>query len=186
MDMTDTGHNNPNNIPWQEWVLIIAMLLVCALLLTSCKTHRQLITSDSRDSVRVETVIRTEYVRDTVEVEIPVERTMQIAEDSSHLETVYAVSDAFLRADGRLYHTLENKAGKRPVEVKKEVVYRDSIVYRDRVVTKTEVKEVPHELTWWQKAQMKGFWLLFALLAVVFRKRILSVVKLFTSAKKGD
>ena len=121
----------------------------------------------------METVIRTEYIRDTVEVEIPVERTVQIAEDSSHLETVYAVSDAFLRADGRLYHTLENKAGKRPVEVKKEVVYRDSIVYRNRAVTKTETKEVPRELTWWQKAQMKGFWVILFILVIVCRKRIL-------------
>ena len=172
MNMTNTGSNSPNNRPWQEWVLIIAILLVCALLLTSCKAHRHL-TSDRSDSVRVETVIRTEYIRDTVEVEIPVERTMQIAEDSSHLETVFAVSDAFLRSDGRLYHTLENKAGKRPVEVKKEVVYRDSIVYRDRVVTKTEVKEVPRDLTWWQKAQMRGFWVLLFIIVIACRKRIL-------------
>ena len=142
--------------------------------LTSCSPSRHLATSNNiKDSVRVETVIRTEYVRDTVEVEIPVERTMQIAEDSSHLETVYAVSDAFLRADGRLYHTLENKAGKRPVEVKKEVVYRDSIVYRDRAVRETETKEVPRELTWWQKAQMKGFWVILFILVIVCRKRIL-------------
>lgn len=178
MNMTNTGSDSPNNRPWQEWVLIIAFLLVCVLLLTSCKAHRQLITSDSRDSVRVETVIRTEYIRDTVEVEIPVERIMQIAEDSSHLETEYAFSDAFLRSDGTLYHTLENKAGKRPVEVKKEVVYRDSIVYRDRVVTKTEVKEVPRELTWWQKTRMKGFWVLLFIIVIACRKRILSVVKL--------
>ena len=163
---------------WREDLFLLLSALI-VMLLASCRTHRQLAT-DSRDSVRVETVVRTEYVRDTVEIEIPVERTVQIAEDSSHLETVLAVSDAFLRADGRLYHTLENKGGKRPVEVRKEVVCRDSIVYRDRVVTKAEVKEVPRSLTWWQKVQMKGFWLLFALLVVVFRKRILSVVKLLS------
>lgn len=172
MYMENTGHNGPDG---REWILIIALLLLCAILLTSCHTHRHL-TSDRRDSVRVETVIRTEYIRDTIEVEIPVERTVQIAEDSSHLETVFAVSDAFLRADGRLYHTLENKAGKRPVEVKKEVVYRDSIVYRDRVVTKTEVKEVPRELTWWQKTQMKGFWVMLFIIVIACRKRILDVV----------
>ena len=149
---------------------------VCGLMLSSCKVRRQLI-SDIRDSVRVETVVRTEYIRDTIEVEIPVERMMQTAEDSSHLETEYAVSDALLRSDGRLYHTLENKAGKRPVEVKKEVVYRDSIVYRDRAVTKTEIKEVPRELTWWQKTQVYGFRVLLLLLAVVFRKRIPAVVR---------
>ena len=78
---------------------ILLTLTLCALL-ASCRAHHGL-TSESRDSVRVETVIRTEYIRDTVEIEIPVERTIQIAEDSSHLETLYAASDAFLRADGR-------------------------------------------------------------------------------------
>lgn len=159
MYMTYKGNNSPKG--WQWFALLtIALLLICLLLLTSCRTNRQLAT-DSRDSVRVETVVRTEYIRDTIEVEIPVERTMQIAEDSSHLETLYAVSDAFLRADGRLYHTLENKAGKRPIEVRKEVVYKDSIVYRDRAVTKTEIKEVPRELTWWQRTRLKGFWFFF-------------------------
>lgn len=168
MYMTYKGNNSPKG--WQWFALLtIALLLICLLLLTSCRTHRHL-ASDSRDSVRVETVIRTEYVPDTIVVEIPVERMMQIAEDSSHLETVYAVSDAFLRSDGRLYHTLENKAGKRPIEVRKEVVYRDSIVYRDRAVTKTEIKEVPRELTWWQRTRLKGFWVLlvFSVCAVYF------------------
>lgn len=160
MYMTYKGNNSPKGWQWLA-LLTIALLLICLLLLTSCRTHRQLAT-DRRDSVRVETVVRTEYIRDTIEVEIPVERMMQIAEDSSHLETVLAVSDAFLRADGRLYHTLENKAGKRPVEVKKEVVYKDSIVYRDRAVSKTEIKEVPRELTWWQRTRLKGFWFLLA------------------------
>ena len=150
-------------------------------LLTSCRTYRHLATSSgTRDSVRVETVIRTEYVRDTVEIEIPVERTMQIAEDSSHLETVYAVSDAFLRADGRLYHTLENKGGKRPVETKKEVVYRDSVVYRDRAVTRTETVEVRRPLTRWQRMQIWGFWALAAAAAVAARGKIVpAVLKIF-------
>ena len=177
MYMTYKGNNSPKG--WQWFALLtIALLLICLLLLTSCGAHRHL-TSDSRDSVRVETVVRTEYIRDTIEVEIPVERTVQIAEDSSHLETVYAVSDAFLRSDGRLFHTLENKAGKRPVETVREVVYRDSIVYRDRAVTKTEVKEVPRELTWWQKTQMKGFWVLLLASVIACRKKILSIVRLF-------
>ena len=160
---------------WREDLFLLLSALI-VMLLASCRTHRQLST-ESRDSVRVETVVRTEYVRDTVEIEIPVERTVQIAEDSSHLETVLAVSDAFLRADGRLYHTLENKGGKRPVEVRKEVVYRDSIVYRDKVVTKAEVKEVPRNLTWWQKTRMKGFWVLLLASVIACRKRILSFAK---------
>ena len=176
--MTDTGGGNFNG-DYLRLALIVAILLLCGLLLTSCGTHRHL-TTDRRDSVRVETVVRTEYVRDTIEVVIPVERMTQVAEDSSHLETEYAFSDAFLRSDGRLYHTLENKAGKRLMETEREVVYKDGIVYRDKAVTRTEVREVPRELTWWQRTRMKGFWLLLAVLALVFRKRILSFVKLFS------
>ena len=157
---------------------IITMVFPVLFLLASCSAQRKLATStDSRDSVRVETVVRTEYVRDTVEVEIPVERVMQIVEDSSHLETILAVSDAFLRSDGTLYHTLENKAGKRPVEVRKEIVYKDSIVYRDRAVRETEIKETPRELTWWQKVRIKGFWVLLLITVIACRKRILSFAK---------
>ena len=129
-------------------------------LLASCGTSRKSVGEVRRDSIRVETVVRTEYVRDTVQIEIPVERVMQIAADSSHLETQYAVSDALLRADGKLYHTLVNKAGKRIVEADKRIEYRDSIVYRDRNVERTV--EVERKLTWWQKFRLKGFWVLGA------------------------
>ena len=155
---------------------------VCIALLgsmTSCSPYRHLATSDNiKDSVRVETVVRTELVTDTVYVEIPKETVRQTVRDtSSRLETEYALSDARINTDGTLYHSLENKAGKRPIEAKKEVVYKDSIVYRDRTVVKTETVEVERELTWWQKTRMKGFWVLLAVLAVVFRKELLSVVR---------
>ena len=146
--------------------------------MASCCPCRHLTTSDNtKDSVRVETVIRAEYIPDTVFIEIPVEKERQIVRDTtSHLETSFALSDARIGKDGTLYHSLENKAQKRPAEVKKEVIYRDSIVYRDKVVQKVERVEVPRELTWWQRTQMRGFWLLLAVLAVVCRKRIIAIV----------
>lgn len=170
------GYNEltPPENPWEGCLVWVVVALVIALaLLTSCRTHRQL-TSDSRDSVRVETVVRYESVLDTVFVEIPNERERQTVRDTiSHLETSFALSDARINKDGTLYHSLENKPQKRPIEIQKEVVYRDSIVYRDRVVTKTEVKEVPRDLTWWQKAQMRGFWVLLFIIVIACRKRIL-------------
>lgn len=154
---------------------ILFILLLVAM--TSCCPCRHLTTS-TRDSVRVETVIRTEYIPDTVFVEIPVERERQTVRDTtSHLETSYAVSDARIEPDGALFHSLENKPQNRPVPIEKEVVYRDSIVYRDRADTK--IVEVERKLTWWQQTQIKGFWLLLFVVIFVFRRQILSLARRF-------
>ena len=161
---------------------IIIMLFPVLFLLASCSAQRKLATStDSRDSVRVETIIRTEYIPDTVFVEIPVERERQTVRDTtSHLETSFALSDARINKDGTLYHSLENKPQKRPAEVKKEVIYRDSIVYRDKVVRKVQTVEVPRELTWWQRTQMRGFWVAIIIFAITYRKKIFQFgVRLF-------
>lgn len=147
--------------------------------LTSCSTSRHLATSNNiKDSVRVETVVRYESVLDTVFIEIPIERERQTVRDTtSHLETSFALSDARINEDGTLYHSLENKPQKRPTEIQKEVVYRDSIVYRDRTGEVEKVVEVERELTWWQKAQMKGFWVLLLILSWICRKPLLKLVR---------
>ncbi len=127
--------------------------------------------SSSQDSVRIETVVRTEYLSDTVFVEVPVENEYQTVKDTtSHLETSFAVSDARINADGSLFHSLANRLRKYPVTTEKEVVYRDSIVYRGRA--DTEVIEVERELTWWQQTQIKGFWVELIVLMVVCRRKI--------------
>ena len=150
-------------------------LWITVLLLSGC-CHSKHVTTSSQDSVRVETVVRTEYIPDTVLLEIPVESERQTVRDTtSHLETSFAASDARINADGSLSHSLANKPQKRPVPTEKEVIYRDSIVYRDRM--NTEIVEVERELTWWQKTQMRGFWLLAALLLFLMRKNIFSFIK---------
>lgn len=155
------------------WVVLTAM--------TACSPCRHLMTSNNtQDSVRVETVVRYERVPDTVFIEIPVEVERQTVRDStSHLETSFAVSDARINTDGGLYHSLENKPQKRPVEAKKEVIYRDSIVYRDRAVTETRIKEIPRELTWWQQTQIRGFWVAIVVVLVLLRKKILLLIRRF-------
>lgn len=153
------------------------LYIVLLVVMTACCPCRHLTTS-TRDSVRVETVIRTEYIPDTVFVEVPVERERQTVRDTtSHLETSFAVSDARINPDGALFHSLENKPQNRPVPTKKEVIYRDSIIYRDR--TNTEIVEVERKLTWWQQTKMRGFWVLLAVLAVLFRKKIVALARRF-------
>lgn len=156
---------------------IASILTVAAVvaMFAGCCPCRHLTTS-TRDSVRVETVIRTERVPDTVLIEVPVEVFRQTVRDTtSHLETLFAASEARINPDGSLFHSLENKAGNRPAAVEKEVVYRDSVVYRDRE-TETVV-EVARSLTWWQQTQIRGFWMLLALLAIVCRKPIVALAK---------
>lgn len=154
--------------------------ILCIILLavmTACCPCRHLTTS-TRDSVRVETVIRTERIPDTVFVEIPVEVERQTVRDTtSHLETSYAVSDARIEPDGALFHSLANKPQNRPVPTEKEIIYRDSIVYRDKAVK--EIVQVERELTWWQRTQMKGFWVLLLVILFLCRKNILSLARRF-------
>jgi len=112
----------------------------------------------------VETVVRTEFVNDTVYIDVPREVVREVVEDSSYLETDFARSEARILRDGRLYHSLENKAKKRPVEVKKEIEYRDSVVWKERVVR--DIVEVERKLTVWQRTQMTGFWVFVTAIVV--------------------
>lgn len=148
---------------------------VAGALLPGCCPCRHLAAS-SRDSVRVEVRERIVYLRDTVTVEVPVESVRQTVRDTmSHLETSYAVSDARINSDGSLTHTLDNKAGERPVEVEAKIIYRDSVVYRDR--TNREIVEVERALTDWQRFRLQGFWVLLCLLILAWKTPVAAFVK---------
>ena len=127
-------------------------LSLAALAASSCGAVRPAAPSVT-DSTRVEVRTETVTVHDTAYVELPVivER-VQTTDTTSTLENTYAKSEATVSA-GILHHSLETKPVKVPVEVEKQIVYRDSLVYKDRVDTKTV--EVPRQLTWWQKTKMK-------------------------------
>ncbi len=149
-------------------------------MLSACCPTRH-ITPSLQDSVRVETVVRTEYLPDTVWMEIPVEQVRQTVRDtSSRLETSLAVSEAKITPEGNLFHALENKPQKKAIPTEKEVIYRDSIVYRDRIQTQTV--EVEKKLSWWQKTQMKGFWALGVLFTILIGKKLIG---LFILRKTG-
>lgn len=153
------------------------LLLILILAVTACCPCRHLSTTTA-DSVRVETVVRYERVLDTVYMDVPVEIVRETVRDTtSHLETSFATSDARITPDGALFHSLTNKPQKKPVPTEKEIIYRDSIVYRDRIVEKTV--QVERELTWWQQTQIKGFWIVVALLVITFRKKIFAIIRRF-------
>lgn len=131
-----------------------------------------------RDSVRVE--IRDRIVHDTVSFEVPViiERNMT-RDTSSHLENDWAKSDASL-VDGFLSHSLETKG--QTVYVPVAYPVHDTLIVEKEAQETIITKEVERELTWWQKARLRGFWWLLAaslLLALwTWRKPLLRLLKL--------
>ena len=146
--------------------LNILAIAIATLALSSCGAAKQA-TPQQTDSTRVEVHTITKTVHDTAYVELPVFVERNVTKDTtSTLENPYAKSEASI-TDGLLSHSLQTKPVKHPVQIEKEIVYRDSLIYRDRIVTNTV--EVPAELTPWQSFKMKtgGITLTILLLAIV-------------------
>ena len=117
----------------KRFILFLVMFLVmgCGI----CKRVQYVPVETKKDSVVIEKVVER---IDTVSIEIPGERVYVIKQDSSHLETAVATSDAKIDSTGMLHHSLENK----DANLKKEIVYKDKIIEK-----RVEVeKEVPVEV----------------------------------------
>ena len=113
----------------KRFILFLVMFLVvgCGI----CRKVQYVPVETSKDSIVVETL-----VRDTVSIEIPGETVYVVAQDSSHLETKWSVSDAKIDSVGRLHHSLINK----DIKIDKEIVYKE-------IEKRVEVeKEVPVEV----------------------------------------
>ena len=118
--------------------------------LLGCKTVKESVSEKEHtsDSVRVEYREKVVKVPVTVYVKVPVERQMQMVNDSSHLETMFAVSDAsIVWIDGVhfLRHSLANKTQKiastDTVSVTEKETSTDKI--RRVTYTKTVIREKP-------------------------------------------
>ena len=117
----------------KRFILFLVMFLVmgCGI----CKRVQYVPVETKIDSIVVEKIVER---TDTVSIEVPGERVYVIKQDSSHLETAVATSDAKIDSTGMLHHSLENK----DVNLKKEIVYIDRIIEK-----RVEVeKEVPVEV----------------------------------------
>lgn len=133
--------------------IVTAVALISSL--TSCGGLHRLPQTEVRDSVV--TVIRDSIVwRDSVVlVELPMEGyAVETHDDSSHLETTLASSDAVVRG-GFLKHTLENKARRYevPIQVPERYVVTEATANSRQVIR--QVVEVERALTWWQETKMR-------------------------------
>ena len=149
---------------------IMPYLAVCLGFL-GCSTPR-VVQDYQRDSVRIIVKDSTIFKDSVVLVEIPTERERLVVTeaDTSHLETSVAWSEAYV-ADGKLYHTLQNKDALLPVKITiPEKVHTEqrekAIVYRQ-----TEIVEVEKELSKWQNfIQMLGYGVLVACVLWILNK----------------
>lgn len=167
---------------WGGAMLLLLSLMGCA---TPRKTLRQ--ETKEKDSIDVRVEYRIEYRTDTVTIEVPKQTAERTTNDStSFLENDYSESEARINPDGSLFHSLNSKPQRKPVEVQTPVERKDSIriEYRD----KDNYVEIPvyieKELSWWQHTSIKFFpYCLAALIAAlgwIFRKpigKLLSIVK---------
>ena len=117
----------------RRFILFIVMFLMmgCSI----CHRVQYVPVETKIDSVIIEKIV--ERV-DSVYIPVPGESVEVVRQDSRHLETSVAISDAKIDSNGVLHHTLKNKN----TNLKKEIVYKDKIIEK-----KVEVeKEVPVEV----------------------------------------
>lgn len=138
--------------------ILISVCAVATLLFAGCAAKRVIAKDVQQDSVSVEVRESVVYITDTVEVEIPyiVERNVTL-DTISYLENDYAISEAIIEG-AYLTHTLATKPQLRRVQIRTPQLRRDSVVYRN-FYRDVEV-EVERQLSFLQKTQISGFWLL--------------------------
>lgn len=147
-------------------------ILLSCLVLASCSTYKSVAPSEK---VIVETRIEKVFETDTVFLEVPRIIEKVVTKDTvSVLENDFARSSAEV-SDGLLSHSLETKPTRQPVEIQKEIVYRDSVIIKDNVIVQTV--EVEKELTKWQSFKMKTGGFALSLLVIAIVLLILYIVK---------
>lgn len=141
---------------------------------------------NNSDSVRVETIIKTEYVPVRVEVPVPQQSVSNIVEsDTSHIETDVALSNAWIRPDGTLYHDLINK----DVKLNGEAYVPQTTTENNNEAVRTKEIPVPQpypvyvekSLSKSEQFKLSAFWYLVGAALVagayIFRKPFLKLVR---------
>lgn len=172
-----------DRIPTMIAVTIFVFIAIVMLLFSSCRTGRQVVVVEARDSIRIEERLRYVPVVDTFFMEVPSQSAERTTADStSHLENDYAESYARIMTDGSLYHSLETKPRTDTLSREVGVQVRDSIIYREKVVP--QVVPVEKGLSDWQKIQIRGFWIFLILTSVIYyyKKKGVMTQKIHTFA----
>lgn len=164
----------------------ILTFAILAILVCSCATTKRTPTVvTTQDSVSTEIqYILIEHI-DTVLVTLPPQFAERTTPDTtSTLENDYAKTTATILPNGLLFHNLETKQKPVPVPTKTTEEKRDSVVYREKdIPVPYPVETEVNRLTWLQQAQIYGFRILVALIALGallrYRKEIFAIVRRF-------
>lgn len=169
-------------ITMRKEFFIVVLSLVVAVACCPCRKAGTASAVVDRDSVYVTRYDTLRIVeRDTLVLRpLPPAHDAIITESQySQLENAYSTTSAEIDAEGRLRHTLDTKDNALlPVRVERvEHIVRDTVV-RWHVDKRTEVsvKEI-RKATWWQRTQIVALWVLLGILAIAYRKKILSLLK---------
>lgn len=120
-------------------------LLIIAIFLTGCAAQKKIVYVPTEAKTIIEYRDTTIILRDTVRVPIPAEEKQNVTkQDSSHLETAVATSDAWIDEENNLNHRLTNKKTELTAKIDTcfVVEYVDKIIERE-VINEVEV-EVPY------------------------------------------
>lgn len=148
--------------------LYFALGVLCA---AGC-CHNRVVATTTTDSVRVDVVERIIEVRDTAYIEVERDEQRVVVRDTtSTLSNRWATSRASIDTLGFLHHSLLTIP--QTISKPRTIFVPIADTTRTRVVHRTDVVEVEREMTWWQQTQIKGFWAMFAILAIwVLLRRI--------------
>ena len=115
------------------------LIILSFFLMIGCCASKHAIEVPVKEIVKIEYRDSLIHVKDTIYIQPPVEeKSNKTKEDSSHLETSMAKSDAWIDVEGNLNHTLENKDT--PLKT-----IRDTIFVTQNIIEYKE-KEVPIEV----------------------------------------
>lgn len=117
----------------KHWTIL--GLLASLYALTGCGLYKQAqdATENTKEAIKV--IKHTEYVPIYIETKIPeISERVAIKDTISHLENKYAESDAQIKRDGTLSHSLKTKPQTIITQTKVKVEYRDSLVFRDKII----------------------------------------------------
>lgn len=126
-------------------------ICILSLILFACSSKHYPVASNITMVNKDKTVTERVVWRNAI-IAIPVERVQQVVQDSSHLETSLAASDARILPNGSLFHSLSNKPGN--IKDSVPVIEKEVIVYQDSIQTVVEVVKVEKNLTIWQRIMM--------------------------------
>ena len=168
----------------------LVYIVVCVAAVACCPCRKVGTTASViehvRDSVYVQHIDTLRVVeRDTIHL-APINQwhnSVSLAASYSFLENEYCTSSASVDSVGVLTHTLDTRdSATMPVRIREiyKLVVDSVYVSKDAEAQSTQVTTIERRVkhvTWWQRTQIVGFWLLAAAIVVKYRKVI---IKLFT------